>query len=91
MKKVLIVFLCMFFVNCSFTPPKNCSTRTRYPLFKQCYKNWANNKLGRDSTICNLGCVMSAIAIALKGNGKYIDGREADPSVLNEYFLIYCC
>ena len=41
-----------------------------YPLYKQCDSSWANDQLGTSSkTICQAGCLMSSVAMALKGHG----------------------
>jgi hypothetical protein len=61
-----------------------CRTRA-YPLFKQCDAKWANNILGSSSTICQVGCLMSSVSMALNGLGRSIDGQSANPATLNNF------
>lgn len=65
---------------------KTCKTRW-YPLFKQCDPKWGNDRLGSDSTICKVGCLMSSVSMALNGLGKRISGQESNPKTLNSYLL----
>lgn len=52
-----------------------------YPMYKQCDAKWANEQLGTSSnTICSAGCLMSSVAMALKGCGK-----DYNPSTLNAW------
>lgn len=47
------------------------SISRNYPVFKQCDDQWGNDKLGTSSsTICQSGCLISSIAMALTGCGK---------------------
>ena len=42
-----------------------------YPMYKQCDSRWGNQKLGTSAkTICDAGCAMSSVAMALGGIGK---------------------
>lgn len=55
------------------------SVSRNYPVFKQCDDQWANDKLGTSTnTICESGCLISSIAMALAGCGK-----KYNPKTLN--------
>jgi len=51
--------------------PKN------YPLFTQCDPLWGANFMGGDSypvdTVCQQGCAMSSVSMALNGKGYFLD------------------
>lgn len=52
-----------------------------YPMYKQCDAKWANEHVGTStSTMCEVGCVVSAMAMALSGIG-----RNFNPSTLNTW------
>lgn len=52
-----------------------------YPLYKQCDSRWGSHKLGTSSkTICEAGCLMSSVAMALSGTG-----HEHTPDTLNKW------
>jgi hypothetical protein len=53
-----------------------------YPLYKQCDPRWGNNTMVT-STICQVGCLMSSISMALHGRNLTISGEQSDPAVLN--------
>mmetsp|Transcript_10832 Transcript_10832/g.12267 ORF Transcript_10832/g.12267 Transcript_10832/m.12267 type:complete len:204 (-) Transcript_10832:32-643(-) len=55
-----------------------------YPLFKQCDSSWGSNTMG-SKTICQVGCLMSSMSMALNGLGKTIDGAAANPQTLNAW------
>jgi hypothetical protein len=62
----------------------------KYPLFLQCNSTWKNDVMEGSKTICDVGCLMSSVAMAL--NGKGIDIPEnngnllaANPAVLNKW------
>lgn len=58
--------------------PKN------YPLFKQCNSSWGNDVM-EVQTICEVGCLMSSVSMAINGFGIPIDGQVSDPGVLNHW------
>lgn len=50
-----------------------------YPTYKQCDPRWANTMIGTSSqTICQAGCQISSVAMALSGIGKIYN-----PSTMN--------
>lgn len=52
-----------------------------YPLYKQCDPKWGNQQIGTSSkTICQVGCLMSSVAMALSGVG-----HNYNPSTLNSW------
>ncbi len=52
-----------------------------YPLMKQCDPRWANVELGTSgTTICRIGCLITAVAMALDGCGW-----SYDPSTFNTW------
>jgi len=63
----------------------NCRQNRNYPLYKQCDSRWGADKLGRDSTICKVGCLISAVAMAMKGLNKKINGNDVTPRVMNTF------
>ena len=64
-------------IQCSL--PKSC------PVYKQCDSRWGGDKLGSDSTICKVGCLMSSVSSAMAGYGKTINGQTATPQTLNSF------
>lgn len=52
-----------------------------YPMYKQCDSRWGNEQLGTSSkTICQAGCAISSVAMALEGTGHH-----QNPSTLNSW------
>lgn len=53
-----------------------------YPMYKQCDSKWGSEHLGTSAstTICAAGCLMSSVAMALKGIGK-----DYNPGTLNTW------
>lgn len=52
-----------------------------YPMYKQCDSAWGHEQLGTSSnTICSAGCLMTSVAMALKGTG-----HNFNPSTLNSW------
>ena len=52
-----------------------------YPLYKQCDSRWGSEHIGTSSkTICQVGCLMSSVSMALAGIGK-----SYNPSSLNTW------
>lgn len=52
-----------------------------YPLYKQCDPRWKIEKLGTSSkNICDYGCAISSVAMALSGTG-----HNYNPSTLNTW------
>jgi uncharacterized protein YvpB len=68
-------------------PDANCKVKFNPPLFKQCDSRWANDRLGKDSTICKVGCLMTSVAMAMNGLGKKINGAAVTPKNLNQFLL----
>ena len=66
----------------SFLYPATCE-RSR-TLYKQCGQSWSNDKLA-DKTICQVGCLMSSVSMALHSRGKSIDGKSSNPGTLNAW------
>ena len=74
----------------------------KFPLFRQCDPKWAKDLMGlkncsvetcsgssrgRD-TICDQGCAMSSLSMALNGFGYKIDSKETiDPATLNDWLV----
>jgi len=55
-----------------------------YPLFKQCDAAWGED-LMVDKTICQVGCLMTSVAMALRGYNVSVDGAAATPATLNTW------
>ena len=53
-------------------------------LYKQCDAAWKNTMMG-DKTICQVGCLMSSVSMALHSRGKSIDGKASNPGTLNAW------
>jgi hypothetical protein len=65
--------------------PSGSGCRTRaYPLFKQCDGRWGGNYL-ISQTVCQVGCLMSSVSMALNGLGKSVNGQSSNPGVLNAF------
>jgi len=56
----------------------------KYPLYKQCNSEWGNDNM-EGSTICQVGCLMSSVSMALNGHGFEISGQPANPGTLNAW------
>lgn len=55
-----------------------------YPIYKQCDPIWANEKMGNStSTICQVGCLISAAAIGLTATN-----HNQNPSTLNAWLKV---
>ena len=47
-----------------------------YPDYLQCDKEWANDIMGSDNdTICQVGCLMSSVSMAIAGYSIPIQGQ----------------
>lgn len=61
----------------------------QYPMFKQCNSTWKDNIMEGKKTICEVGCLMSSVSMALNGKGIEITNNAqlmiADPAVLNKW------
>ena len=66
----------------SFFYPATCD-RSR-TLYKQCDSAWKDTKIA-DKTICQVGCLMSSVSMALHSRGKSIDGKASNPGTLNAW------
>ena len=55
-----------------------------FPLFKQCDTNWGNDIMVT-KTICEVGCLMSSISMALNGRNISISEIKSNPGVLNTW------
>eukprot|EP01119_Soliformovum_irregulare_P002135 TRINITY_DN1223_c0_g1_i1.p1 TRINITY_DN1223_c0_g1~~TRINITY_DN1223_c0_g1_i1.p1 ORF type:complete len:251 (-),score=40.17 TRINITY_DN1223_c0_g1_i1:101-853(-) len=61
-------------------------TPFHYPLFKQCNSSWGNDIM-QTTTICEVGCLMSSVSMALNGKKIAIDQQAADPATLNKWLI----
>jgi len=50
----------------------NCKVRFNPPLYKQCDSRWGSDRLGKDSTICKVGCLMTSVAMAMNGIMEFL-------------------
>jgi len=64
--------------------PESAVIPMHYPLFNQCDPRWGNDVM-EVKTICQVGCLMSSVSMALNGWNISIDGVESDPAVLNQW------
>jgi len=62
------------------------NTPFSYPLYKQCDPQWGNNVM-INHTICEVGCLMSSISMALNGFNISVDGAAATPATLNTWLI----
>ena len=60
------------------------AARVDAPLFKQCNATWADDLMD-DKTVCEVGCLMSSVSMALRGRAIVVDGAGADPGTLNAW------
>jgi len=74
--------LCFVLVNATVIPYK-------YPLFKQCDPAWGNKLIGTSTTntICDVGCLMSSVSMALNGKDVEINGNASNPLTLNNWLV----
>lgn len=56
----------------------------RYPLFMQCDPRWGARVM-EVKTLCEVGCLMSCVSMALRGTNISVGGEEANPGTLNEW------
>jgi hypothetical protein len=56
-----------------------------YPLFDQCNSTYGGDIMEPPSTICEVGCLMSSVAMALNGRMISLPTAEADPGSLNKW------
>jgi len=72
--------------TCSQTCAKsdNCISRT-YPNFEQCDTQWGSDSYSSKYTVCQVGCLVVAVANYMNGRGILIDGQLANPQLLNNY------
>ncbi|CAI2375575.1 unnamed protein product [Moneuplotes crassus] len=54
------------------------------PLYKQCNSEWGSNYMG-SKTVCQVGCLMSSMSMALAGLGKTINGQTVNPGNFNQW------
>jgi hypothetical protein len=55
-------------------------------LYKQCDETWADDYVGTSKrTMCQSGCLVTSIAMALNDNGKTINRKAVDPQTLNKW------
>ena len=64
-----------------------CTINRSSPVYKQCDSRWGSNRLGADSTICAVGCLMCSVSSGMAGLGKTINGQTVTPAVLNSFLL----
>eukprot|EP01111_Echinosteliopsis_oligospora_P006974 TRINITY_DN21480_c0_g1_i1.p1 TRINITY_DN21480_c0_g1~~TRINITY_DN21480_c0_g1_i1.p1 ORF type:complete len:197 (-),score=40.17 TRINITY_DN21480_c0_g1_i1:72-662(-) len=81
------VFLLVATVVCVYA--SNVTVPVTYPLFKQCNTSWGSINIGtsKNTTICQVGCLMSSVSMALNGKGITINGDIADPETLNTWLV----
>eukprot|EP00828_Plagiopyla_frontata_P008389 TRINITY_DN1417_c0_g1_i6.p1 TRINITY_DN1417_c0_g1~~TRINITY_DN1417_c0_g1_i6.p1 ORF type:complete len:210 (+),score=22.80 TRINITY_DN1417_c0_g1_i6:13-642(+) len=57
-----------------------------YPLFKQCGESWSHDVMGSDGdTICQVGCLMTSVSMALNGHGWTLERAPINPGLLNTW------
>lgn len=58
-----------------------------WTLYKQCGESWSGDELGTASgtSVCDAGCAMSSVAMALTTMGEHVDGKRATPGALNNW------
>ena len=81
--KIVSVFLVALLVSGALTA--SCTVNRSSPLYKQCDSKWGSDGLGSSSTICKVGCLISAVSMALAGAGKKIGGAVPTPKNLNSF------
>lgn len=55
-----------------------------YPYYPQCDSTWADQIMGGDNdTICQVGCLMTSVSMAIAGYNIPIDGQVSTPETLN--------
>ncbi|CAI2381372.1 unnamed protein product [Moneuplotes crassus] len=54
------------------------------PVYRQCDKRWGSDYMG-DKTICQVGCLMSSMSMALAGLGRTINGETVNPGNFNQW------
>eukprot|EP01132_Coremiostelium_polycephalum_P006078 gene6078-7572_t len=74
-----ILFISLVISACISTP-----VVYPYPLYKQCDSKWANDLIVSD-TVCQVGCLMSSISMAIAGKGIMIDNQLSSPGSLNSW------
>jgi len=62
-----------------------CRQNRNYPLYKQCDGRWGSDHLGRDITICKVGCLITSVAMAFKGLNKQINNQDVTPKNFNTF------
>eukprot|EP01113_Clastostelium_recurvatum_P050105 TRINITY_DN940_c0_g1_i1.p1 TRINITY_DN940_c0_g1~~TRINITY_DN940_c0_g1_i1.p1 ORF type:complete len:190 (-),score=44.43 TRINITY_DN940_c0_g1_i1:193-762(-) len=72
----------LFVVSCAVG--QTVVTPFKYPLFMQCDPRWAKNVMTIE-TICEVGCLMSSVSMALNGKNITIAGQTSNPAVLNSW------
>ena len=88
MKNMLVCVALILSVSASVLANQDAYNQTRVsPLWSQCDARWGANKLGKSSTICAVGCLMTSVASGLRSLDIKIGGVDSDPAVLNEYLI----
>lgn len=98
---VLVVFVAAFMALAGTSLANWTYGKHIYPFFKQCDPKWGSDKMGlancsintcpgatfgRD-TVCNEGCAMSCISMALDAYGYQIHGEIPNPGILNAWLV----
>jgi hypothetical protein len=66
------------------------SNAVKYPLYEQCHSIWASLVMGGDGhTICDVGCLVCSIAMAMHGFHITIEGAESNPQTLNHWLQLH--
>lgn len=68
--------------------PSNATIPFDYPLYKQCDSRWGNHMMVT-KTICQVGCLMSSVSMALHGHNITIEGKESNPDTLNHWLRLH--
>lgn len=55
-----------------------------YPLYKQCDPRWGADVM-ETTTVCQVGCLMSSVAMSLAGKGILIGANVSNPGILNQW------
>jgi hypothetical protein len=66
------------------SPSGDCKPPRSYVLFKQCDSRWGSNYISTQ-TVCQVGCLMSSVSMALNARNVHLNGQEANPGTLNAW------
>jgi hypothetical protein len=92
MQYLVLLAIAIFVATATAAVPP-LGARPRYPLYKQCNASWGNATMGvvgpgERNSICNEGCAMSCVAMALAGLGATVGGGHAvTPGTFNTWLI----